>query len=89
MMAIWRRILVRISEGMADRGHDCGGEASVGGSAGGIERVAKAAMSSDIDDVGAPSSEWWAVLGTVTAALEGLASVGFDLNAEGGKCLFL
>ena len=89
MMAVWRRILIRISEGILERGHSGGGEASVGRSAGTMEREEKEAMSSDMDAVGGPSREWWAVLGTVTGALDGLGSVGFDLKAEGGKCLFL
>ena len=80
---------MRISEGMVERGHGGGGEASVGGSAGRMEREEKEAISSNIDALGGPSGEWWAVFGTVTEALDGLGSVGFDLKAEGGKCLFL
>jgi len=38
---------------------------------------------------GGPSREWWAGLGTVTAALEGFGFVGFERKYEGGKCLFL
>lgn len=89
MMAVWTRILTSISEGMLERGHGGGGEASVEGSAGIMQREEKEAISSDMDAVGGPSREWWAVFGTVTGALDGLGSVGFDLKAEGGKCLFL
>ncbi len=80
---------MRISEGILERGHGGGGEASVGGLAGIMEREEKEAISSDMDAVGGPSREWWAVFGTVTGALDGLGSVGFDLEADGGKCLFL
>ena len=80
---------MRISEGTLESGHGGGGEASVGGSAGIMWREEKEAISSDMDAVGGPSREWWAVFGTVTGALDGLGSVGFDLKAEGGKCLFL
>ena len=89
MMAVWRRMLIRISEGAVENGHGGGGDASVGGSAGGMDREEKEDMSWDIDDAGSPSREWWAGLGTVTAALDGLGLVDFDLNEEGGKCLFL
>ena len=56
-MAVWRRMLIRISDGMAEIGHGGGGEASVGGSAPGMESVEKEDMSWDKDDVGGPSRE--------------------------------
>ena len=82
-------MLIRISEGMVEIGHGGAGDASIGASAGGIEREEKEDMSCDVTDAGGPSREWWAGLGTVTAALEGLGLVGFDLNEDWGKCLFL
>lgn len=88
-MAVCRRILIRISEGIDEIGHGGGGDASVGGCATGIGREEKEAMSCDIDDAGAPSTEWWAGWDTVTAALDGFGLGGFGLNEEGGKCLFL
>lgn len=48
---------MRISEGMLERGHGGGGEASVGGSVGMMEREEKEAMSSDMDALGGPSRE--------------------------------
>lgn len=80
---------MRISEGTAEIGQGGGGDASVGGSAGGIDSVEKDVMSCDTEDAGGPSREWWAGLGTVTAALDGFGFVGFDLKEDGGKCLFL
>lgn len=78
-----------ISEGRVEMGHGGEGDASVGGSAGGMDRNEKDARSWAVDETGGPSREWWAVLGTVTVALEGFGSVGFDLKDDGGKCLFL
>ena len=80
---------MRISDGIVEIGHGGLGVLSVGGSRTGIGREEKEAMSSDIVEAGSPSREWWAVFGTVTAALDGLGSVGFDLKDDGGKCLFL
>lgn len=65
------------------------GDCSVGRGAGGIVSVEKEAISSGTVDFGGPSREWWAGFGTVTGALEGLGLIGFDLEDEGGKCLFL
>jgi len=58
------------------------------GGAGSIVSPAKLARSSFIG-CGGPWREWWAVLGTVTDALEGFGLVPFDLKEDGGKCLFL
>ena len=80
---------MRISDGMTEIGHGGGGDPSVGGSTGHIDSEEKEAMSCEIVDAGGPPREWWAGFGTVTGALEGLGFVGFDLNEEGGKCLFL
>lgn len=70
-------------------GHGGEGDWSVGGGQGGMASVEKEEMSSGIVDFGGPSREWWAGFGTVTGALEGFGLVGFDLEVEGGKCLFL
>jgi len=88
-MAACKRMPTRISEGTVEIGEGGGGDASIGVSAGGIDREEKEAISCDMDDAGGPSREWWAGLGTVTAALEGFGLAGFDLNEDGGKCLFL
>lgn len=88
MSAVWRRILIRVSEGTLEIGHGGGGDPSTSGSAGGMGRGEKEAMSCDVD-VGGPSREWWAGFGIVTAALDGLGLDGFDLDDEDGKCLFL
>lgn len=80
---------MRISDGIVEIGHGGGGDLSVGGSWPGIGMEEKEDMSSDIVETGGPSREWWAGLGTVTAAFDGLGFVGFDLKEEGGKCLFL
>lgn len=82
-------MLIRISDGIVEIGHGGWEGLSMGVSWGGIGREEKDAMSSDIVEAGGPSREWWAVFGTVTAALDGLELVGFDLKDEGGKCLFL
>ncbi len=78
-----------ISEGTMEMGHGGEGEASVGGSADGMDKEEKEVMSCEIDEAGGPSREWWAVLGTVTAALDGFGLVGFDVKEDGGKYLFL
>jgi len=79
-----------------EMGHGGEGEASVGGSADGMDKEEKEVMSCEIDEAGGPSREWWAVLGTVTAALgtvtaalDGFGLVGFDVKEDGGKYLFL
>ena len=82
-------MLIRISNGIVDIGHSGGEDASVGDSSTGMERDEKEAMSSDIVVAGSPSGEWWAGLGMVTAAFDGLGSAVLDLKNEGGKCLFL
>ncbi len=89
MIAIWRRMLIRISDGIFEIGHGGAGRLSVGGSSIGMRREEKEAISSVIVDAGGPSREWWAGFGTVTAAFDGFRFVGFDLKDEGGKCLFL
>ena len=76
-------MLIRISGGIVEIGHGGWGDLSVGGSSIGTGREEKEAISSEIVDTGAPW-EWWAGLGTVTAALNGLGLVGFDLKDEGG-----
>ena len=59
MTAVWRRMSVRISEGIVEMGHNGAGERSVGGSSAEIERAEKEAMSWDIfDEAGGPSREW-------------------------------
>lgn len=87
--AVRSRISTRSSDGIVAMRHGGAGDWSVGGGAGEIASVEKEAMSSGIVDFGGPSREWWAGFGTVTAALEGLGLVGFDLEDEDGKCLFL
>ncbi len=82
-------MLISNSEGTVEMGQGREGDASVGGSAGGMETEEKEAMSSDIVEAGGPSREWWAGLGTVTAALDGFGFEGFDFKEDGGKCLFL
>ncbi len=74
---------------MVEMGQGVWGEGSVSGGIAGMARPAKEAMSSEIAGIeaGGPSREWWAGLGTVTGALEGLGLVGFDLVDEGGKYL--
>ncbi len=88
-MAVCRRMPMRTSDGITEIGQGGGGDPSTSGSTGGIEREAKDAISCGIIDTGGPRREWWAGFGTVTGALDGLGFVGFDLNDEGGKCLFL
>ena len=88
-MAIWRRILIRISDGIVEIGHGSWGDLSVGGPSTSMGREEKEAMSSDIVEAGGPCREWWAGFGTVAAALDGLGLIDFDLKDEGGKCLFL
>ena len=74
---------LRISAGTCEIGDGEMEEASVGGSQGGMERAAKVAISSEMDPGGASAREWWAVLGTVADALEGLGDVGFGIMGAG------
>jgi hypothetical protein len=55
------------------------------GGAGSTLRLTNPAMSCFIA-CGGPSREWWAGLGTVTAALEGFGFAVFERKYEGGKC---
>lgn len=87
--AVRSSISVNISEGMVDIGQGGDGECSVGGGVGKMRRSEKEANSWDMLEEVGPSREWWAVFGTVTEALEGLGSAGFDRIDEGGKYLFL
>ena len=92
MIAVWRRMLIRISDGPVEMGHGDRGDSSVGRSSTGMRMEEKEAMSSDMVEAGGPCREWWLVLGTVTAILDGLRLVGFDLKDDGGsggKCFFL
>ena len=57
--------------------HGGAGVPSITGAAGSIFRPQKPAMSSFIVCGGA-LREWWAVLGTVTGALDGVGLAGFD-----------
>lgn len=67
-------------------GHGGAGDRSVGGGSPWIERVANSLMRFCREGE-RPCREWWAVLGTVTEALEGLGSCGFGndgaVGAEG------
>ncbi len=56
-IAVCNMILTRISDGMTEIGQDGGGEPSISGSAGGIEREAKEATSCEIVDPGGPPRE--------------------------------
>ena len=81
----------RSSSGIVAMGHGGAGERSVGGGSPWIERVEKSSIR-DCRVGGRPCREWWAVLGTVTEALDGFGSEGFGLGAgndDAGKCLFL
>ena len=65
----------------------------MGGSSPRIEREENPSIM-DWSVGGRPSREWWAVLGTVAEAAEGLGSWdfccgGFDLKYEAGKCFAL
>lgn len=92
MIASSSRMCERISSGISPRGHGSGGESSVGGGCGSIwsweksetscARVAGragAGLGCWVVDVW-PCREWWAGLGTVVEALDGLGL---------GKCFFL
>lgn len=57
MIAVWRRILTRISDGIFERGHGGGGTLPGEGSSTGMGRDEKEAMSSDIVEAGGPSRE--------------------------------
>lgn len=80
---------MRISEGIFAIGQGRGSVPSVGGVAAGTVVLAKEAIRSLVVEVEGPSREWWAVFGTVTGAFDGFRSVGFILEFDGGKCLFL
>lgn len=60
----------------------------VGGGSAGMDREEKLAIRSGIDVKG-PCREWWAGFGTVTAVLDGFGLAGFEVDEDGGKCLFL
>lgn len=80
---------MRISEGREARGEYGAGEASVGGGEAGIGRSPKDRIRAAVV-VGAsrvPSWEWWAVLGTVTEAFEGLTFAGFEEDDETWRAL--
>jgi hypothetical protein len=70
-------IWTRISSGSSARGHGGAGVPSIAGGAGSIDRPENPAISSLIV-CGGPSREWWAVLGTVTEALEGFDFETFE-----------
>lgn len=54
------------------------------------ENSSSSSLSDDEKALDLPCSEWCAVPGTVTAALDGFGLAGFDLTKdEGGKCFFL
>lgn len=80
---------MRISSGISAIGHGGAGERSVGAGALAMERPVNSVISSEIVG-GRAVSEWWAVFGTVTDALEGFGSMGFGAGKdEDGKCFFL
>jgi hypothetical protein len=70
-MARWTRISERISSGMVAMGQGGAGERSVGGASPWMVRVEKSSRR-DWRETGRPWREWWAGLGTVGEALEGL-----------------
>ena len=82
-------MLTSISEGTFEIGHIDWEDSSFVVSSTGMGREENEAMSSDTVDTGGPSREWWAGFGIVIGAFDGLGLVGFDLEDEGGKCLFL
>lgn len=57
MIAVWRRMLIRISDGIIEMGHGGGGCLSGWGSSIGMGRDEKEAISSDIVEAGGPSRE--------------------------------
>ena len=86
-----RRISSRTSSGREAIGHGGGGVPSIEGGAPWMASVAKEVMSSETleTEFGGPWREWWAGLGTVTAAFEGFELAGFEEREDGGKYLFL
>ena len=77
--AAWRIISTRISSGSPAIGQAGGGERSVGGASPWIESDEKSSIR-DESEAERPYKEWWAVLGTVTGALDGFTSCGFILG---------
>ena len=71
-----------ISSGTVAIGHGGAGERSVGGGSPEIDKVENSA-SRFWSEVERPCREWWAVLGTVADALEGLGSCGFEFVDAG------
>ena len=69
--------------------HGGKGDSSVSGGVGAIIAEAQEAMSSEIDEAGGPSREWWAVFGTVTGSSDGLGLMDCKVDEDGGKYLFL
>ena len=80
---------MRTSKGTEAMGHGGEGDPSMGGAAPVKTSEAKDAMSWEAFAAGGPWREWWAGLGTVTAAFEGFGLLGFEAKDVGGKCLFL
>lgn len=96
MIARSERMCVRISSGRAAIGQGAGAEREVSGSLAEIWRPEKVSTSCLIvggraSAAEGPWSEWWAGLGTVAEALEGLGWwAGLCLaKKDGGKCLRL
>lgn len=99
--AVRARISISISDGIDPIGQGAeGGEPSISGLVGKMEKEEKEAMRSGrVPEKatgggragGLLSSEWCAGLGMVGVALEGLTMAGFDLfpTDAGGKYLFL
>lgn len=71
---------------MVEIGHGGAGERSVGGASPWMERPENSLtrLASELDR---PCREWWAVLGTVTAALDGLTFCGLGIDADDGAGL--
>jgi hypothetical protein len=69
-----------ISSGTLAIGHGGAGDRSVGGGSPWMERLVNSLMR-DCKGAERPCREWWAVLGTVAEALEGLGSCGFGIDA--------
>lgn len=81
--------MIRSSEGRLEIGQGGGRDASVEGSAGGMETEENEAMSSDAVEAAGPSRGWWVESGLTVAVLDGFRFVDFELKDDGGKCLFL
>ena len=80
-MATCSRISTMISSGTLAMGHGGAGLRSVGGGSPWMERLEKSLMRS-CKGAERPCREWWAVLGTVSEAFEGLGSSGFGIDAD-------